>query len=95
MRLKAVGVALLPLDELTDVDEYLATRRYARRRVRRAARLGYSARAFHADDRRAELLDIHSSLPERQGRPIDAEYLDPDAHWETGPAHRVPRGVPR
>jgi hypothetical protein len=85
VRLKAVGVALLPLDDITDVEDYLSTRRTARRGVRRASKLGYSARAFHADDRRAELLDVHSSLPERQGRPIDAEYLDPDARWETGP----------
>jgi hypothetical protein len=85
VRLKSVGAALLPLDDITDVEDYLATRRTARRSVRRAAKLGYSAQTFDPDDRRTELLDIHSSLPERQGRPIDADYLDPDARWETGP----------
>jgi hypothetical protein len=85
VRLKAMGAALLPLDDIADVDDYLATRRTARRRVRRAARLGYTARVFNPEDRRSELLDIHSSLPKRQGRPIDAEYLDAEARWETGP----------
>jgi hypothetical protein len=85
VRSKAVGVALLPLDGFTDVDAYLAARRYARRRVRRASRLGYSVGVFEPDERRAELLGIHSSIPERQGRPIDAEYLDPDAAYQTGP----------
>ena len=84
VRSKAVGVALLPLDDFADVDAYLATRRTARKRVRRAARLGYSGAVFDPEERREELLAIHSSIPERQGRPIDAEYLDPDAAWETG-----------
>jgi hypothetical protein len=85
VRFKAVGVALLPLDDLEDVDAYLATRRYMRRRVRRAERLGYTTRVFEPNERRDELLEIHSSIPERQGRPIDAEYLDPDAAYETAP----------
>jgi hypothetical protein len=69
---KAVGAALLPLDDFPDVDAYLAAHRTARKRVLRAARLGYS-------------VAIHTSLPERQGRPIDPEYLDPDATWDRGP----------
>jgi hypothetical protein len=85
VRSKAVGVALLPLDDFTDVDAYLAARRTARRRVRRASGLGYTVGVFEPDERRAELLGIHSSIPERQGRPIDAEYLDPHAAYETGP----------
>jgi hypothetical protein len=85
IRFKAVGVALLALDDLTDVDAYLATRRYARRRVRRASRLGYTVGVFDPNDRQAELLGIHSSIPERQGRPIDADYLDPHAAYDTGP----------
>jgi hypothetical protein len=84
---KVVGVALLPLDDLADGEAYLATptRRYARRRARRADRLGYSVALFDPARRRSELLAIHESLPERQGRPIDADYLDADATWETGP----------
>jgi hypothetical protein len=85
VRSKAVGVALLPLDDLADVDAYLATRRTARKRVRRAERLGYTTGVFEPNERRDELLEIHSSIPERQGRPIDAEYLDPDAVHKTGP----------
>lgn len=85
VRFKAVGVALLALDDLADVDAYLATRRTTRRRVRRAERLGYTTGVFEPNERRDELLEIHASIPERQGRPIDAEYLDPDAVYETGP----------
>jgi hypothetical protein len=82
---KVVGVALLPLDDVADGDAYLAAHRTARRRARRAERLGYSVAPFDPAPRRSELLAIHSSLPERQGRPIDADYLDADATWETGP----------
>jgi hypothetical protein len=85
IRFKTVGVALLPLDDITDADAYLATHSYARRRVRRAARLGYTVGVFNPDDRRAQLLEIHSSIPERQGRPMDPDYLDPHAVYETGP----------
>jgi hypothetical protein len=82
---KVIGVALLPLDDVADGEAYLASRRYARRRARRADRLGYSVALFNPAARRSELLAIHASLPERQGRPIDADYLDADATWETGP----------
>jgi hypothetical protein len=85
VRFKSVGVALLPLAGVDDVDAYLAPRRYARRRVTRAERLGYSFGLFEPEARRAELLAIHASIPERQGRPIDPEYLDADAVYETGP----------
>jgi hypothetical protein len=85
IRSKAVGVARLPLDGIGDVDSYVATKRYARRRVRRAARLGYIVRVFEPDDRRNELLVIHKSIPERQGRPMDSECLDPLAAYEAGP----------
>jgi hypothetical protein len=82
---KAVGAALLPLDRFEDVDGYLANLRYARRRVRRASKLGYVVAPFDPDERRSDLLAIHKSMPERQGRPMDAEYLDPNATFRTGP----------
>jgi hypothetical protein len=82
---KTFGVALLPLDEVADVDDYLADLRYARRRVRRASRLGYRVELFDAFARQPDLLAIHASLPERQGRPIDPDYLDPDAQPRRGP----------
>jgi hypothetical protein len=82
---KALGAALLPLDEFTDADDYVAKLRYARRRVRRARKLGYTLGPFDADERRDDLLAIHASLPERQGRPIDPEYLDPNAVARRGP----------
>ncbi|MET0819070.1 MAG: hypothetical protein ABWZ67_16010 [Solirubrobacteraceae bacterium] len=82
---KAVGVALLSLDGFADADDYLDGLRYARRRVRRAARLGYSVALFDPNQRRSEMFAIHASMPERQGRPIDPEYLDPDATYELAP----------
>jgi hypothetical protein len=82
---KVVGVALLPLDQFADVDAYLADRRTTRRRTGRARRLGYTVDVFDPNERRSELLAIHASMPERQGRPIDADYLEADAIYETGP----------
>jgi hypothetical protein len=81
---KAVGAALLPLHQFRDVEDYLAAQRYARRRVRRAKRLGYSCALFDPEHRREELLNIRASLPVRQGRPMDPEFLDPDAVFESG-----------
>jgi hypothetical protein len=83
---KVVGAALLPLDGFDDAEGYLAELRYARRRVRRADRLGYSFAPFEPDARRAELLAIHTSMPERQGRAIDPSYLDPEATYPHGAA---------
>jgi hypothetical protein len=85
VRFKAVGVALLPLGDLAGRDDYLATRRYARRRVARAERLGYTFALFEPEQRSAELLAIHASIPERQGRPIDPDYFDTGAVRQTGP----------
>jgi hypothetical protein len=89
---KVVGAALLGLDEFGDVEDYLAAQRYARRRVRRAKRLGHACALFDPDDRRDELLNIRMSLPVRQGRPMDPEFLDPDAVFESG-AHIEYLGV--
>lgn len=82
---KTLGAALLPLDDVADVDEYLGATRYVRKRARRCSRLGYAVGVFDADEQRADLLAIHSSLPERQGRPIDPGYLDPHAVLKRGP----------
>ncbi len=81
---KVVGVALLALDDVEDADAYLAGLRYARRRVRRATRLGYRAAPFDPAARRAEVQAIRTSLPERQGRAMDPEFLDPGAPLPTG-----------
>jgi hypothetical protein len=82
---KAVGAALLPLHEFGDVDEYLASLRSARRRARRASRLGYTVAPFDPNDRGSQLLAIHTSLPERQGQPMHPSYLDDAAVYEIGP----------
>jgi hypothetical protein len=83
---KTLGAALLSLDDLRDVDEYLANVRFVRKRAHRCSRLGYTLGVFDAEARRADLLAIHASLPERQGRPIDADYLDPHAVVRRGPS---------
>jgi hypothetical protein len=82
---KVLGVALLPLDGFADGEAYLAGARYVRRRARRASRLGYTVDLFDPVERQGDLLAIHSSLPERQGRPIDPEYLDPAELAKRGP----------
>lgn len=82
---KVVGVALLPLDDVGDGEDYLSGARYVRRRARRASKLGYTVGPFDPDEGQADLLAIHSSLPKRQGRPIDPEYLDPTAVAKRGP----------
>jgi hypothetical protein len=82
---KALGVALMDLDDFTDVDDYLAKTRFVRKRARRCSKLGYTVDVFDAVERQADMLAIHSSLPERQGRPIDPEYLDPNAVAKRGP----------
>jgi hypothetical protein len=81
---KAVGAALLRLDEFRDVEGYLANLRSARKRARRAERLGYSVALFDPNERRPDLLAIHTSMPERQGRPMDPGYLDPHETFRTG-----------
>jgi hypothetical protein len=82
---KTVGVALLPLDDFANADDYLAGRRHVRKRARRASRMGYSVELFDPVERQSDLLAIHSSLPERQGQPIDPDYLDPHAVPRRGP----------
>lgn len=56
--------------------EWAAGHRTARKRAARAARLGYRfseiERAFYADD----IWAINRSMPERQGRPMSAGYLE-------------------
>jgi hypothetical protein len=82
---KALGAALMALDDFADADDYLAKVRFVRKRARRCSRLGYTVGLFDPVDRRADLLAIHASLLERQGRPIDPEYLDPNAVASRGP----------
>ena len=82
---KVVGVALLSLDEFADADAYLAAFRTARKGARRAEKLGYTVGVFDPEARRPDLHAIHMSLAERQGRPIDPEYRDPDAIPVRGP----------
>ena len=73
-----------PLDDFADIEDYLAGLRYRAQRCDVPARRVYvqRVRSRRAGD---ELLEIHASLPERQGRPIDPEYLDPDAVAARGP----------
>ncbi|MCU0606099.1 MAG: glycosyltransferase family 2 protein [Candidatus Edwardsbacteria bacterium] len=76
IRNKTVGVALLRLPE--SFDEYISGRRreYLRRMRNRAQREGYRFDRVDPNGHIDEILDINRSLPVRQGRPMDAGYLE-------------------
>lgn len=56
------------------IDEWRADHRTARKRADRAKRLGYTARAIRPWEHADEILEINTSMPERQGKPMAASY---------------------
>ena len=82
---KSVGAALLDLGDVPDTDAYLAGLRKTRRCARRAEKRGYTVGLFDPGARRDDLLAIHASVPERQGRPIDEHLLEAEHLYETAP----------
>ena len=78
-RAKTWGVALLPIP--ASLDGYLEdpSRRYVRRRRRRAVARGFTVRSFASAEHLDEILEIHRSAPERQGVPMKGSYLKPKA----------------
>jgi hypothetical protein len=46
------------------------------RRIRQAMRAGYEVRVVEPSEHEAEILAINRSIPERQGRRMDASYWD-------------------
>jgi hypothetical protein len=73
---KRWGVALLKLPPT--FPEYLAgkSRELLRRKRRRAQQAGLRFATIRPAEHLDEILAIHASLPQRQGRPLPAEYLD-------------------
>ena len=57
-------------------DAYLAAHRTARKRALRCARLGYTFAEIDRCEHVDAIYQINTSLPERQGRPMSAGYLE-------------------
>jgi hypothetical protein len=66
-------VSILPL---SDLESYLAAHRTARKRANRSLRLGYKFRPIDRCDHVDDIYRINTSVPERQGRPMSAGYLE-------------------
>lgn len=82
---KTVGVALLDLASFANADAYLGPlqgKNLGAWHAKRARSRGYVIAAF---DRNRHIDDIHAintSIPERQGRPMDAHYREKTLHFE-------------
>lgn len=77
-RNKSMGVALIDLARFGNVGAYLDTVRnhgHAGPQSRKASARGYSLRRIDRNAHIDEIHAIHTSLPERQGRPMDDCYL--------------------
>lgn len=66
--------SLMAVPESFDV--YLAAHRTARKRALRCARLGYTFATIDRCEHVDAIYQINTSLPERQGRPMSAGYLE-------------------
>lgn len=73
---KAWGVALLPVPER--FEDYLRDprRSHMRKQMNRARRAGYTFGRVDPHEHLGEILDIHRSAQERQGRPMHPDYMD-------------------
>jgi len=73
---KRWGVALFPLPP--SFEEYLKlVHDEVRAKRRKCERAGFYYQPFDAFDRAEDIMEIHLSMPVRQGRPMDADYVDP------------------
>lgn len=88
------GAAVGPL---TDPEIWLEAHRTARRRAKRAWRLGYRFVNVRRPERADEIHAINTSTDRRQGRPMSAGYLEPSTYSDPPmdcPIHHVyPYGV--
>jgi hypothetical protein len=79
VRNKTIGAALIDLSD-EDIVQLSGSRfAYMRRMRRKAVTKHFTVRAFHAADYLEHILEINASTPVRQGRGVDASYLDRDA----------------
>lgn len=60
-----------------DFNDYLHEHRTARKRAARAQRLGYRWTTIDRSLYEADIFEINTSKPERQGRPMTAAYMSP------------------
>lgn len=84
---KELGVALIELDKFRDFPAYLASvsgKNSAAYFSRRSERAGYTFGTFDPNSELKALLDIHGSAGDRQGKEIEASYLDPDFRYPVG-----------
>lgn len=65
-------VAAMPIP--TDMDEWAAEHRTARKRASRAERRGYTFRVVRREEHTDELYEINTSASRRQGRPMSESY---------------------
>ena len=75
---KTMGVALIDLARFANPASYLHTVRqhgHAGQQSRKAAARGYQLRRIDRNEHLDEIHAIHTSVPERQGRPMDQAYL--------------------
>jgi hypothetical protein len=88
IRNKTVGAALIDLDRFSDAGAYLdaiAGKNRGAWHARRARSRGYACRTI---DRNAHVDDIHAintALDTRQGRPMDARYMQKVERFEARP----------
>lgn len=75
---------------LHDQAAHLAEHRTARKRAAHCRRLGYVAGPVDLSQHIDELYAINTSLPERQGRPMSARYVEQPTHTKL-PAYLCPR----
>lgn len=71
---KALGVALVELPD--SFADYLKRSSQLKRKRNRATKLGYTVSLFEPKDHLDEILEVNSSMRERQGRSMDPDYLD-------------------
>jgi hypothetical protein len=95
-RNKTMGIALIDLQPFGGrSDGYLETVRhagYAGAKSRKATARGYRLRPIDRNDHIDEIYAIHTSVDQRQGRPMDSAYLVRKTHYDNLP-HSACYGV--
>ncbi|HEX7982753.1 MAG TPA: hypothetical protein VF616_04505 [Duganella sp.] len=82
---KQLGVALIDLRRAGAADhvDHIIGKADAATFVNKARRRGYTLAQIDRNDHVDAIHDINTSLPTRQGRPMDASYREKKTHFET------------
>ena len=83
---KALGAALVDLGKFSTRAEYMETikgRNSAEHHARRARTKGYRVVEINRNDYVDQIHEINNSVGVRQGRPMDAAYLEKQTHYTT------------